>query len=118
MKGKVARQLLLVVALVLVLLQAMVPTPVQAGTQCYSGTAKGLVYSNGEWHHYVEFLVNISLSDGYWYIKSSPVSSSLWPGYYSHLRGSGPAVYKEVGYRWPSNWWDPYSASSWVICHR
>lgn len=94
-----------------------------AQTQCYSGTAKGLYYDAKGWHHYVEFRVDFSTSDSNWYISSTPwgfpFSSSLWSGYYQqHHDGGGPAVYKEVGYNWWDNWWDPYPASGWVICHK
>ncbi len=96
--------------------------PASAATQCYRGSWKGLVYSGGSWHHYVEFPVNVSMADQYWYIQSRPFGfpfgASLWSGYYAYHRQSGPPVYKEMGYNWPGTAWDPYSASSWVICHR
>jgi hypothetical protein len=99
------------------------PKSALAAGQCYAGSYKGTIYENGSWHHYVEFLVNYSTSDANWYIQSKPwgfpFGASLWPGYYRyHHGGSGPAVYKELGYNWPYNWPAPYSASSWVICHR
>jgi len=90
-------------------------------TQCYTGSYTGITRDNKGDHHYVEFLVNVSMPDQYWYIQSRPwnfpFSSSLWQGYYGYHHGGGQQLYKELGFNWLWNWPSPYSASSWKICH-
>lgn len=107
------RRILLALSATLILnmlLFAALPS-VTAGTctRYFSGTSKGLVKDSQGWHHYVNFAVNLSAPDQYWKVTKAPLSTSLWPGYYD-------TFYKRAGYSWPSNWWDPFPASSWQIC--
>jgi hypothetical protein len=85
---------------------------------CYTGARK-FVYTEpeevGGQHHVVEFDVDSTLPDDFWYIAETPMlypfDATLWPGYYGQMK-------KWLSYRWPYDWSDPYSASSWKICHR
>jgi len=79
--------------------------------QYYTGVSKGTVWNRGEWHHYVEFEVDRSIPAQKMEVVESPLPSSVWK--YSSIWGPDN---KHVGYRWPSNWWDPFPASSWKIC--
>jgi hypothetical protein len=99
------------IALALLLLASILVTPQSASAgACFNGVRKGVVWDGREWHHYVDFAVNVSAPDNLWRITSAPLPSSMWPGYYDRY-------YKRAGYSWPSNWWDPFSASSWRICY-
>jgi hypothetical protein len=104
------RSLLIFVMLTILLVGTVTSSTSPAGAsdcqRTYVGSKKGLV-RDSEWHHYVEFDVDISAADGYWSV-SGPLSPSLWPGYYGYE--------KRAGYRWPSNWWSPYSAKDWTLC--
>ena len=80
-------------------------------TRYYEGISKGTVWENGDWHHYVDFEVDDPAPDRSWRVTEAPVDSSIWRNYYS---SSSPL--RRVAYRWPSNWWDPFPASSWKIC--
>lgn len=108
-------------AAVMIGLVTLASPAAHATTKCYNGAAKGLVYESGEWHHYVEFRVDVSMPDDKWYVGAKPAGfpfgASVWQGYYSAQRRGGPAVYKEVGYNWLGNLPDPYPASGWVLCH-
>ncbi len=83
----------------------------EACTHYYKGVNKGTVWRRGEWHHYVEFKVDDSTSIHFWEVTDAPLPSSLWRDSSSLSFGS-----IRVGYRWPSNWWDPFPASLWKIC--
>ena len=87
--------------------RAMINT--DACTSYYIGASKGTSWSDGEWHHYVDFNITNSASGWRWRVTEAPLASSLWRNYStsSHIR---------VAYRWPSNWWDPFPASDWKIC--
>ena len=80
-------------------------------TRYYEGTSKGMLWKDGEWHHYVDFQVDNSAPDRSWRVTAGPVESSMWRNYYSPS-----SSLKRISYRWPSNWWDPFPASSWKIC--
>ena len=77
--------------------------------QSYMGVSKGMIWDNGEWHHYVDFAVDNSAPYKRWEVADAPLPSSLW-GDYSNSN------IKRVAYRWPSNWRDPFPASDWKIC--
>lgn len=79
-------------------------------TNYYSGVTKGMVWESGEWHHYVDFEVDHSAPARSWRVVEAPVDSSILRTY-----ADDPFI-KRVTYRWPSNWWDPFPASSWKIC--
>ena len=87
--------------------RAMINT--DACTSYYIGASKGTIWSHGEWHHYVDFKVVDSASLHQWEITDAPLPSSFWRRY-------STSSIKRVVYRWPSNWWDPFSASDWKIC--
>jgi hypothetical protein len=76
----------------------------------YIGESKGMLWENGEWHHYVDFRVDESAPARSWRVIEGPVDSSILRSYMDN-----PSV-RRVTYRWPSNWWDPFPASSWTIC--
>lgn len=80
-------------------------------TQYFTGMDKGVFWSNGEWHHYVDFEVG-DLDPLYrWDIVDAPLPSSF-------SREYAPSSVKRVTYRWPSNWQDPFPANDWKICIR
>lgn len=76
----------------------------------YVGINKGMVWRDGEWHHYVEFAVDNQMSFFPWEVVEQPLPSSFW--------NDDPATphYKRIGYRWPRDWWDPFPARTWKIC--
>lgn len=80
-------------------------------TRYYSGNNKGTIWENGEWHHYVDFEVDNSAPVSSWKVTAAPVDSSMWTKY-----SSSSSSLMRVAYRWPSNWRDPFPASSWKIC--
>jgi hypothetical protein len=78
-------------------------------TQYYTGVDKGIFWSSGSWHHYVDFKVDDSGLLHRWDITDAPLPSAFWKEYQS-------SSVKRVTYRWPSNWHDPFPASDWTIC--
>jgi len=106
----------LVITLSFVLALTVVTAQPAYAAGCFTGARK-FIYKekNGNQHHIVEFNVNLSTTDDKWYIAGKPrnfsFSSSVWPRYYNGSK-------KWVGYQWPYNWWDPYSASDWRLCYR
>jgi hypothetical protein len=80
-------------------------------TRYYEGMSKGVIWEHGEWHHYVDFQVDNSAGDRSWRVTNAPVDSSIWKNFYPLT-----SPLRRVAYRWPSNWWDPFPASSWKIC--
>ena len=44
---------------------------------CFTGFRKGTIWSDGEWHHYVDFAVNTNAEDGRWHIVSAPIALNL-----------------------------------------
>lgn len=99
----------IVLALVLMLLVASIVVPINstalaAGT-CFKGSSKGVIWDGKAWHHYVQF--NVDVNGAGW-----KVSGPLWPSVW----GYSASKVVRAGYSWPSNWWDPYSPSSWTVC--
>jgi len=78
-------------------------------TRYYAGVSKGILWENGEWHHYVDFKIDDSMLAQNWRVTEAPVASSVWTKY-------STSSFIRVGYRWPSNWWNPFPASAWKIC--
>jgi hypothetical protein len=76
----------------------------------YEGVSKGTIWNRGEWHHYVDFKVDASAPREQWEVVKAPLPSGLWREY-SPL----PNVVR-AGYRWPSNWRDPFPVNFWGIC--
>lgn len=76
----------------------------------YKGVNKGIVWNNGEWHHYVDVAVDTQAPEYDWDLIEQPLPSSFWK--------DDPAspYYKRLGYAWPDDWWDPFPAKTWVIC--
>lgn len=81
-----------------------------ACTQYYEGESKGILWERREWHHYVDFKVDISAPREQWKLVNAPLPSTLW-----RYTSPSPNVIR-ASYRWPSNWKDPFSVSSWKIC--
>ncbi|MCQ3938404.1 MAG: hypothetical protein DPW18_15350 [Chloroflexi bacterium] len=76
----------------------------------YQGTVKGTFFSRGEWHHYVDVGVDVRYPENYqWRVLRSPMPSSIWHRYFSQYK-------VRIAYRWPSNWWDPFTVNQWEIC--
>jgi hypothetical protein len=100
-------QTVVMVLLVVSLLAFALPHSVSAGTVCFSGNSKGLMYDSKGWHHYVQF--NVDRNGAGWNVYG-PLPSSVW-GYYASKT-------VRAGYNWPSNWWDPFPASMWKVCLR
>ncbi len=80
-------------------------------TQYYVGVDKGMIWNNGEWHHYVDVAVDTQQPFLNWEIVEQPLPSSIWSDDLSK------PYYKRIGYQWPDNWWDPFPAKSWRICY-
>ncbi len=76
----------------------------------YDGQSKGIVWSRGEWHHYVDFSTDITAPRQRWKITQAPLPSSLWRSNDSSIPTN------RVGYRWPSDWISPFPADTWQIC--
>jgi hypothetical protein len=81
----------------------------EAGSYCIPGEFKGLVWHDGEWHHYVSFLNSFNVSEDRLYV-TGPAGPNLWPGTYDN------GLFRRAGYSWPSNWPSPWPASSWSMC--
>lgn len=78
--------------------------------QSYQAVSKGTFWDRGEWHHYVDFTVDVSQpEDKWWRVVHAPMPSSVL---YRQTEGSTV----RVTYRWPSNWVDPFPLDSWEIC--
>lgn len=111
--NKLSKPLIGIVVLLLITgaLSLALSKPAQASSciATFSGARKGLVQDSNGWHHYIEFDVNISAGDTHWSV-SGPLWPSMWPGYYNY-------THKRAGYSYPSNWPDPYPASSWTLCY-
>jgi hypothetical protein len=80
-------------------------------TYYYAGNNKGVIWENGEWHHYVDFEIDNSAPVSSWRVTAAPLASSIWKEY-----STSSSFFRRVWYRWPSNWWDPFPASDWKIC--
>lgn len=78
-------------------------------TQYYVGVSKGMIWEDGEWHHYVNFDVDDSAPFWRWRVTDAPIASAVWKSY-------STSSLIRVAYRWPSNWWDPFPVSDWKIC--
>lgn len=78
-------------------------------TQYYEGVDKGIVWEDGEWHHYVEFKVDDSDSRHRLRVTNAPLPTSFW-------WENSTSSTKRFAYRWPSSWGDPFPASEWKIC--
>ncbi|MFZ1804645.1 MAG: hypothetical protein WAU05_12030 [Nitrospira sp.] len=83
------------------------PTAISA-RKSYVGARKGVTWSNGEWHHYVEF--DTSGRCGSDPVVIGPRPSSPW----GYVKGSNCTRFR-AGYWWPSNWWDPMPAFYWLL---
>lgn len=71
---------------------------------------KGMYWNNGEWHHYVDFYVDVPTPLDYrWRITEAPMPSSI-------LRGYSESHTLRVTYRWPDDWVDPFPLERWEIC--
>jgi len=80
-------------------------------TRYYTGVSKGMIWEDGEWHHYVDFEVDDLAPARSWRVIQAPLDSAVWREY-----SSTSSYLKRAAYRWPSNWWDPFPASAWKIC--
>lgn len=74
----------------------------------YTGARKGILYSGGEYHHYVEFDTSGRCGN------SASVSGPLWPSPWGYVSGSNCRKYR-AGYRFFGNLPDWYSPSSWKL---
>lgn len=84
--------------------------PGETCARSYQAVSKGIFWDRGEWHHYVDFTVDVSDPENYrWRIVHTPMPASFLRGYHS-------AYTLRVTYRWPSDWNSPFSLSSWTIC--
>ncbi|MBI5825194.1 MAG: hypothetical protein HZB18_14285 [Chloroflexi bacterium] len=85
----------------------------RAGETClYSlqPVSKGTFWNRGEWHHYVDFAIDIGNPREYrWRLTRAPLPSSI-------LRLNAEEDTLRVTYRWPSNWADPFSMDRWEVC--
>jgi hypothetical protein len=81
-----------------------------ACTQYYEGESKGILWERSEWHHYVDFKVDIYAPREQWKLVNAPLPTTLWS-----YTSPSPNVIR-ASYRWPSSWQDPFSVSSWRIC--
>lgn len=71
---------------------------------------KGVYWEHGEWHHYVDFSVDVADPLNYpWRITEAPLPSSVWEKF-------SQANLLRVTYRWPDDWKDPYPLERWEIC--
>lgn len=76
----------------------------------YEGESKGTFWERGEWHHYVDFKVDISEPRERWKLADAPLPTTI-------LRYPSPEPdIIRANYRWPSNWQDPFPLNSWRIC--
>jgi hypothetical protein len=109
MHRQAVRKMVITLVLLLIVTSVSVPinsTALAAGNSiCFKGSSKGLTYFNKEWHHYVQF--NVDLNGKSWWV-SGPVPSSVWGDY------SDKVV--RAGYTWPGDWADPFPASSFTLC--
>jgi len=85
-------------------------TDAGACTHYFVGESKGTLWQNGEWHHYVDFKVDVSAPREQWKLVNAPLPSTLW-----RFPSPAPDIIR-ASYRWPSNWQDPFPLSSWKIC--
>ncbi|CAN5211672.1 hypothetical protein BH09PAT2_BH09PAT2_04510 [soil metagenome] len=97
------------IAVALVLGVGLTPRTAQAATFCKDGLVKKIVWSQNEWHYLVGIRPAQGVTDGskYW-VQFAPLPTGAavsWDG-----------TYMWFGYRYPSNWQDPFSASSWRFC--
>jgi len=90
--------------------RSLARTNTDACTYYYTGASKGTVWSRGEWHHYVDFIVDDSSLPKHWKVVDAPLPSSVWRG------SSSSRDTIRVSYRWPSNWRDPFPVSDWKVC--
>ena len=74
----------------------------------YTGVRKGILYSGGEYHHYVEFDTSGRCGN------SASVSGPLWPSPWGYVSGSNCRKYR-AGYRFFGRLPDWYSPSSWKL---
>ena len=81
-----------------------------ACSRYYEGESKGILWERREWHHYVDFKVDISAPRELWILVNAPLPSTLW-----RYTSPSPDIIR-ASYRWPSDWRDPFPASSWKIC--
>lgn len=78
--------------------------------QTFQPFRKGLYWNNDEWHHYVDFRVNVTNPREYrWRITEAPLPSAI-------LRGFSGVNILRVSYRWPDDWKDPYQLERWEVC--
>ena len=78
--------------------------------QSYEAVEKGTFWDRGEWHHYVDFDVDvIDPGNHHWRVVSAPVPSAVYRRYLEEYT-------IRVTYRWPSNWPDPFSTENWQLC--
>lgn len=71
---------------------------------------KGVYWNDGEWHHYVDFHVDVTNPYEYrWRITEAPMPSSV-------MRRFSNENTLRVTYRWPDNWKDPFPLERWEVC--
>lgn len=76
----------------------------------YHAVSKGTFWDRGEWHHYVDFAVDAANPNIYsWRVAHAPMPSSVYHRFIAEN-------IVRVTYRWPSNWYDPFSLNSWELC--
>lgn len=85
----------------------------RAGETCarsFQPVQKGVYWNGGEWHHYVEFAVDVSNPlDHRWRLTAAPMPSFI-------LRGYSKEHTLRATYRWPDDWNDPFPLERWEIC--
>jgi len=76
----------------------------------FQAVSKGTFWDHGEWHHYVDFTVDVSdLRHYQWRIVQAPMPSAVFRMYSQEKT-------VRATYRWPDNWWDPFPLYRWEIC--
>lgn len=90
-----------------------IPVGLREGETCvysFQAVSKGTFWDRGEWHHYVDFAIDVSNPRSYrWRITRAPLPSSI-------LRLNSQENILRVTYRWPSNWTDPFPMDRWEVC--
>jgi hypothetical protein len=79
-------------------------------TRSFQAVDKGTFWDRGEWHHYVDFAVDVRDTESYhWRVTQAPLPSAVYRRYLEDYT-------LRVTYRWPDDWWDPFPMDQWEIC--
>ncbi len=79
-------------------------------TRSFQAVSKGIFWDRGEWHHYVDFAVDVVDPVNYhWRVAQAPMPSAVYRRYIEEYT-------LRVTYSWPSNWLDPFSIDDWQVC--